>query len=288
MSNKPLKISLKRPKSIFSSHSVGIILLLFIGLIMIAPFLWMIMTSLQPGLKAVLRRPARFPWPPAFRNYLTAWKSAPFGIYTFNSFFVAISVTVFQLINASLCGYAFSKLHFRGRGVLFVLILTVMMVPAQVAIVPLYSVLAKFRWLDTYWGLIIPFAADAFGIFLIRQYFLSIPNDYIDAAKMEGAGHVRILFGIMVHLAKPSLIAFAIMAFKWRWNDYFWVLIMTNRDVMRTLPVGLVMMKAGPEGGTNWHTVMAATLLVMVPVIMLYAFLQRYFTNDIAGGGLKG
>ncbi len=274
-------------KENFTRTIIEVFLFMF-GLIMIVPFLWMIITSLQPDVKAVLRRPIELPWPPAFSNYLRAWSSAPFGIYTFNSIFIAVSVTILQLVNASLAGYAFSKLRFPGRDFLFVLTLTVMMIPVHVAIVPLYSLLAKLHWLDSYPGLIIPFASDAFGIFLIRQYFMSVPDDYIDAGKMEGAGHLRILFQIMMPLAKPSLVAFAIMAFKWRWNDYFWVLIMTSRDIMRTLPVGLVMMKAGPEGGTNWHIVMAATLLVMVPVIMLYAFMQKYFTNDFNRGGLKG
>lgn len=112
--------------------------------------------------------------------------------------------------------------------------------------------------------------------------------DYLDAAKMEGAGHLRILSKVVVPLAKPVLAAFAIMAFKWRWNDYFWVLIVTNSDSMRTLPVGLVMMRAGPDGGTDWHTLMAATLLVMLPVVFLFVFLQEYFTRNVAGSGLKG
>ncbi len=288
MSDQVYCTSLPGKNRQLSFRNPGTAFLIFFGLIMLAPFLWMIFTSLQPDVKAIFRRPPGLPFPPAFKNYLTAWASVPFGIYAFNSIFVASTVTFLQIINASLCAYAFSKINFPHRDKLFIMILAVMMVPAQVAIVPLYSVLAKFRWLDTYWGLIIPFASDAFGIFLVRQYFLSIPDDYLDAGRMEGAGHVRILFQIMVPLAKPSLIAFAIMAFKWRWNDYFWVLIMTSRDVMRTLPVGLVMMKAGPEGGTSWHTLMAATLLVMLPVIVMYAFMQKYFTNDMARGGLKG
>jgi sn-glycerol 3-phosphate transport system permease protein len=288
MINRNLTLLLRPFEKTVFLKTIFSVFLLLLGLIMIAPFLWMIITSLQPDVRAVMRRPTSLPLPPAFSNYLSAWRSAPFLIYTFNSVFIALSVTVLQLINASLAAYAFSKLQFPGRNLLFMLILTVMMIPAQVAIVPLYSLLAKFHWLDTYQGLILPFAADAFGIFLVRQYFMSIPDDYIDAGKMEGAGHLRILFRIMMPLARPSLIAFAIMAFKWRWNDYFWVLIMTSRDVMRTLPVGLVMMKEGSDGGTKWHIVMAATLLVMVPVILLYAAMQKYFTNDFNRGGLKG
>lgn len=157
-----------------ASFILATVFLLAFAAIMAAPLLWMVFTSLQPDVRSVFQRPPGIPFPPAFRNYVGAWESAPFGIYTFNSFFVSLSVTVLQVANAAFCAYAFSKLTFRHRDALFVLVLVVMMVPVHVAIVPLYSLLARLGWLDTYQGLILPFAADAFGIFLARQYFLSI------------------------------------------------------------------------------------------------------------------
>lgn len=263
------------------------IFLLLLGVLVAAPFLWMIVTSLQPDLHAVLARPFRFPMPPAFRNYPEAWQSAPFGIYTFNSLLTSLAATVLQVANAILCAYAFTNLRFRGRELMFTLVLAVMMIPSQVAIVPSYAVISSLGWLDSYSGLILPFAVDAFGVFLLRQAFLSIPKDYVEAARMEGAGHMRIAFPILARLAGPSVTAYAIMAFKWRWNDYFWVLLMTTSERMRTLPVGVVMMKEVGEGGTRWHILMAAAVIVMLPIMLMYAFLQKYFTDEYLRGGLK-
>jgi ABC-type glycerol-3-phosphate transport system permease component len=258
-----------------------------LGAIVAAPFLWMLITSLQPDLSAVLAKPFKFPFPPAFGNYPEAWRSASFGIYTFNSIFTSLAATILQVINAILCAYAFTNLRFPGRNLAFTLVLVVLMIPSQVAVVPSYAVISRLGWLDTYKGLIIPFAVDAFGIFLIRQTFISIPKDYAEAAKIEGAGHLRIAFSILGRMAGPSVAAFSIMAFKWRWNDYFWVLLMTTSDRMRTLPVGVVMMKEVGEGGTRWQVLMAAAVIVMIPIMLMYAFLQKYFTDEYLQGGLK-
>jgi len=257
------------------------------AILVAAPFLWMLITSFQPDIAAVLARPFRLPWPPAFKNYAEAWKSAPFGIYTFNSASTALAATLLQCVNAILCAYAFTNLRFPGRNFIFTLVLVVLMIPSQVAVVPSYAVISKLGWLDSYKALIIPFAVDAFGVFLIRQTFLSIPRDYVEAAKIEGAGHLRIAFSILGRMAGPSVAAFAIMAFKWRWNDYFWVLLMTTSDTMRTLPVGVVMLKETGEGGTRWHVLMAAAVIVMIPLMLMYAFLQKYFTDEYLQGGLK-
>ena len=160
--------------------------------------------------------------------------------------------------------------------------------PSQVAIIPLYEIMSGFRWLNTYRGLIIPFAVDAYGVFMIYGAFSDIPKDYFDEARLEGSGHLRVAFDILARLATPMLIAYAVLAFKWRWNDYFWVLIMTNEQRMRTMPVGIVMMKEVSDGGTQWHLLMAATLFVIAPMIILYLCLQKYFTNEYQKGGLKG
>ncbi|MDY0288700.1 MAG: carbohydrate ABC transporter permease [Sphaerochaeta sp.] len=269
-------------------RSLGIIFLTLMTIVVVAPFLWMIITSLQGSTSEVLTKPLHIPYPPAFSNFAKAWKVEPFDIYAFNSLFVSISATLLQLITAVLAAYAFSFLRFPGKNILFLMVLAVLMMPSQVAIIPLYSIILKLGWLDTFKGLIIPFAADAYGIFLIRQSFSTIPKDYYEAARIEGAGHLAIAFRIMIHLAKPSLIAYAIMAFKWRWNDYFWVLIMTSSVNRRTMPVGIVMMKEVNDGGTQWHLLMAATIFVLLPLVVLYLSLQKYFTNDFLQGGIKG
>ena len=263
------------------------VFLAVMSLFVILPFAWMILTSLMPNARALLIRPFKLPWPPSFSNYIEAMKMQPFGIYAFNSVFISSAVTFLSLLTAVLAAYAFAFVRFPFKKVLFLLVLAVLMMPTQVSIVPLYVTISRLGWMDSYWALIIPFAADAYGIYLIRQNFESIPYDFVEAARIEGAGHLRILFQILVHLAKPSLIAFGIMSFKWRWNDYFWVLMMTSSTKMRTLPVGLVMMKV-EDGGTQWHLIMAATLLVILPIIVIYLTVQKALNRNQTEGGVKG
>lgn len=263
--------------------------LLIMATLIALPFFWMLSTSLKPDLRAVYQFPPDWiPAEPAWGNYLRAWRSAPFGRYTINSVIVATSVMVLQVVNGCLCAYVFSRIRFPGRDVLFLLFLAVLMIPTQVTVVPNYIILSRLDWLDSYWALIIPFAATAFGTFLIRQSFLGIPQDLVDAALIDGATHLQILRNIMIPLSKPAIITFALLSFNWRWNDYFWVLIMTTSDAMRTLPIGIVAMRGGAEGGSNWHIIMAATIIVLLPVLLLFIFAQRYFIEGIARTGLKG
>lgn len=264
-------------------------LLLIATMLVAFPLFWMVVTSLKPDLHAVLQiPPSLIPDPPTWENFARAWQAAPFGRYTLNSIIVSSSVVVLQVFNACLTAYVFARIKFRGRDLLFVLFLITMMVPSQVTVVPLYGLLTKLGWLDSYQGLIIPFAASSFGTFLIRQAFLSIPEDMIDAATIDGAGHFQILRHVMIPLSRPAIIAFALLTFKWRWNDYFWVLIMTSSDAMRTLPIGVVMIRAGAEGGSSWHIVMAATIIVLLPLLIIFAIGQKYFVEGVTHTGMKG
>lgn len=284
------KSKLKEEKLTPASLLVKVLCTLFLvimSLFVILPFAWMILTSLMPNARSLLLRPFKLPWPPNFHNYVEAWNMQPFNTYAFNSILISTVVTVVSTITALMAGYAFAYLRFPGKKLLFLLVLAVLMLPSQVSIIPLYVTISKLNWLDSYWALIIPFAADAYGIYLITNAFKSIPTEFIEAAKIEGAGHLRILFQILVHLAKPSVVAFAIMAFKWRWNDYFWVLMMTSSTKMRTLPVGLVMMKV-EDGGNQWHLIMAATLLVIMPIIIIYLLIQKTLNSNQLAGGIKG
>lgn len=263
------------------------VFLTIMTLIVVIPFAWMILTSLMPDSRSLLIRPFRLPWPPHFDNYLEVFRTQPFGIYFFNSVFISLACMVLSLVTALLAGYAFTYLEFPCKRLLFLLVLGVLMMPSTVSIVSLYVTMNNLGWLDSYLALIIPFAADAYGVYLVRQNIEAIPRDFVESAKIDGAGHVRILFQIVMNLAKPSLIAYAIMAFKWRWNDYFWVLMMTSSEKMRTLPVGLVMMR-NEDGGTQWQLIMAATAIVILPMILFYLFVQKGFNNDYVAGGVKG
>jgi len=270
-------------------NTVSIVILVFASILVLLPFLWMLSTSLQPDLQSVYQIPPKWiPEPLTWQNFLTAWNSAPFDVYLKNSIIVALSATLLQLLNAAMSAYAFSWLNFPGRDIIFLFFLAVLMIPGQVTLVPNYIVMSRLDWINTYWALIIPVSVTAFGTFLIRQAFLSVPKDLIDAAVIDGATHLQILWRILVPLNKPTLLTFALLSFNWRWNNYFWVLIMTNSTDMRTLPVGLVQMRMGPEQGSQWQIIMAGTVLVLTPIMLLFAFFQRYFVEGVTRSGLKG
>ena len=269
--------------------TISVVILIIASILVLLPFLWMISTSLQPNLKSVYQIPPQWiPKPIRWENYLQAWNSAPFDIYLRNSIIVAVGATVLQLINACLSAYTFSWLKFPGRDILFLFFLAVLMIPSQVTLVPNYIVISRLGWLNTFRALIIPVSVTAFGTFLIRQAFLSVPKDLVDAAVIDGANHLQILFTLLIPLNLPSLLTFALLSFNWRWNNYFWVLVMTNSDKMRTLPVGLVQMRMGPEQGSQWQIIMAATVLVILPILLIFAFFQRYFVEGVTRSGLKG
>ena len=162
-----------------------------------------------------------------------------------------------------------------------------MMIPGQVTLVSNFLTLSSLKWIDTYWALIVPFGASAFGTFLVRQAFLSVPVDLVEAAKIDGASHLQILLKIMLPLARATVFTFMLLSFTWRWNDYFWPLIVTNAKEMRTLPIGLVIMRS-TEGNTQWHIIMAATLMVVAPILGLFVLTQRQFVQGIARSGIKG
>ncbi len=253
------------------------------------PFAWMISTSLKPNLRQVLAYPPQWiPDPPTFANYLRAWQAARFSRYMLNSLWISFAGVGLQMINGSLCAYVFSRIQFRGREFLFLLFLAVMMIPSQVTVIPNYIMLSRLDWLDSFKALIIPFSATAFGTFLLRTAFLSVPDDLVDAAVIDGASHLQIMRHVMIPLSKPTLLTFFVLNFNWRWNDYFWPLIMTSSDKMRTVALGLNIMRQTTEGGTNWHVVMAGTVLALLPVLALFLFFQRYFIEGISRSGLKG
>jgi len=263
-------------------------LLIVISLSVMIPFLWMISTSLKPSLDAVYVFPPKWiPDPPRLQNYIDAWNSAPFGRYLTNSLIVSVSAMILQVINACLAAYVFSRMNIPGRDFLFLLFLAVLMIPGQVTLIPNYVVLSRLNWLNKYEALIIPKMATAFGAFLIRQAFLSVPDDLVDAAVIDGASHLQILRHVMVPLSVPMIITLSLLTFNWRWNDYLWVLIMTNSDRMRTLPVGLALMRSGTEGGSQWHILMAATVIVISPIMILFALAQRTFIEGISRTGIK-
>ncbi|HEY6952778.1 MAG TPA: carbohydrate ABC transporter permease, partial [Bacteroidota bacterium] len=229
-----------------------------LALITVSPFLWMVLTSFK-GLNEILVYPPK--WIPdrvILDNYVSAFSAAPFGRYYFNSVFVAVTVTLGQIVTCSLAAYAFARLQFRGREVLFYVFLGTMMIPGQVVMIPTFMVLHWFGWIDTYAALIVPGLASAFGTFLLRQFFLTIPRDLEDAAKIDGCNRFGVLWRIILPLAKPALATLAVFTFMGVFNDFLWALIVVSSDELRTVQLGLAIFRDRYQ--TDWGQLMAASV----------------------------
>ncbi|MDN5359772.1 MAG: multiple sugar transport system permease protein [Thermotogaceae bacterium] len=221
-----------------------------------------------------------------FQNYVNAWKAGKyFGQYYLNTIFVAVTTTVLDILFACMAAFAFSKMKFFGRDFIFMLFLATMMVPGEVLLVPNYITLSVFGWIDTYYALIVPWTVSVFVIFLIRQHFMSIPDELYDAGKMDGISKWGFLWKIMVPLSKPVIITGSLLKFIGSWNAFLWVLIVTKSPEVRTLPVGLANFSS--EVGTLYNQLMAASTFSMLPIVILFLFVQKYFIQGIARTGLK-
>jgi ABC-type glycerol-3-phosphate transport system permease component len=273
----------KHPLETLAAH----ITVIALAVVFFLPFLWMLGTAVKPDNDIFLYPPKWIPSVWQFSNFASAWAKAPFARFYFNSVVVTASIALIQLTTAALAAYAFARLQFPGKSILFVCYLLVMMIPSQVTLIPNFITLKKLGMLNTYWALILPFAATGFGTFLIRQYFLSIPQELFDAAVVDGAGHPRILWTICVPMALPAFATFGLLTIMWHWNDFFWPLIVTSSPQMRTLPLGLVVF-TNSEQGTSWNLLMAAGIFTALPIVMLFLVAQRYFVQGIARVGIKG
>lgn len=254
---------------------------------MLIPFLWMISTSLKTDDNAFAFPPQLLPWPPKWENYPAALKVAPFGRFFLNSLFISVTVTVTSLLLNSLAAYGFAKFNFKGRNTLFMVLLASMMIPGQVTMIPGFLLLKNLGWLDTYAGLIVPGIAGAFGIFFLRQYMLTLPDELFDAARVDGATEMGIFWRIVLPLAKPALATLAIFTFMGSWNDFLGPLIVVKSEEMRTLPLAVSALSAG-HYVMSWPLLMAGACFVILPVIVVYLVAQRYFVEGIALGSVKG
>lgn len=269
----------------FIKHTLLHIILISGVIIMIFPFLWGISTSLK-DMREVLSNPfSIIPRQITFINYKNVVKSIPIVRFFINSLIVSITITASQLITCSISAYAFSRLKFPFRDGLFYILLGTMMIPQHVIMIPVYLILNFFRLIDTYAAMIVPFISSAFGTFLLRQFFLTVPKELEEAATLDGCGHLRFLFRIMIPLARPILATLAIFTFMWSWNNYLWPLIVTNRIEIRTLQYGLAMFKE--EGGLNWGQLMAGTTIATIPILILFFIAQKQFIKGITLTGLK-
>ena len=250
------------------------------------PFVWMAMTALKPGDEVMTNPPTWIPSHLAWENFPRSLSFFPFDRFLLNSTIVAVGATALQMLTACLAAYAFARLRFRGRTLLFLVYLGTLMVPQQVTIVPLFLMMRGVGWIDTFAALILPSAFHALGVFLLRQFFLTIPHELEEAAVMDGAGHLRILWQVILPLSRPALATLALFTFIREWNAFLWPLIATNQQPMRTVAVGLSLFMG--QYGTEWHLLMAAATVTLLPVLALFLLAQRYFIEGVALTGFGG
>jgi ABC-type glycerol-3-phosphate transport system permease component len=250
------------------------------------PFLWMLGTAVKPDNDIFLYPPRWLPSVWQWTNFSIAWRKAPFARFYFNSVVVTAAITLIQLTTAAMAAYAFARLEFPGKSVLFVSYLLVMMIPSQVTLIPNFITLKTLGMLNTYWALILPFVATGFGTFLIRQYFLSIPQELFDAAVVDGAGHLRILWTICVPIAAPAFATFGLLTTMWHWNDFFWPLIVVQSNHIATPPLGVVFF-VNAEAGTNYGLLMAAATVVNAPLVVAFLLAQRWFIDGVTMSAVK-
>ncbi|MEE0247731.1 carbohydrate ABC transporter permease [Peptacetobacter hiranonis] len=269
-----------------ASKAIEIVALLILSAIFIFPFVWMLSTSVKNPQEMMQLPPTIIPKETVLENYSAAWNSGPFFRYLLNSIFVTGSILIIQFVVMVPAAYAFSKIKFKGEKILFGILLVGLMIPPQVTFLPVYMMMSKLGLINTYVPLIIPFMTTSFGIFLLRQNFMQISDEIIEAAKLDGASDLKIMFRIMVPMAKPAVITFILFNFIYHWNNYFWPLVMTNTDAIRTLPIGVALLKSS-EGITAWNVIMAGNIILILPIILVYIFANKKVKEAFMYSGIK-
>ncbi|EGP4919536.1 carbohydrate ABC transporter permease [Enterococcus faecium] len=260
------------------------VLMTVIGIILIIPLLWMVFTSLKPMEEIVRYPPTFFPEKIVWENYLDTIAAFPFWRYARNTLFITVLVVIGNVLSNSFIAYGFAKLDFPGKKLMFALVLSTMMIPGFVTMIPQYVLFSKIGWVGTYLPLIVPsFFGNAFNIFLMRQFYLSINNELIEAAEIDGANHLYIWSHLMLPLTKPALITIAINSFNAAWNDFLGPLLYIQDQEKYTLQIGLQVFQN--QATTQWNYLMAGATLVLIPTILLFFFAQRYFIEgmDLTG-----
>ena len=268
------------------------VLLIGATLLALAPLLWMTSTAFKPESQVISYPPQWIPQSPTLANFRYILKNFAFGRWWFNSIFAAVVSTALVIVLDSLAAYAFARLNFRGSRALYALILSMLMVPMQVTIIPLYLLFSSMHLVDTLAAVLLPTTGNVTGIFLLRQFFRNIPLELEDAARIDGASHLQIWWRIMLPLSRPALVSVAIITFISSWNNFLWPLVISYSDASRTLPVGIGQFFGGASGvsgsAPTFGPVMAAALLATLPAIFVFLILQSYFVRGITTSGLKG
>ncbi|MBD2869380.1 carbohydrate ABC transporter permease [Paenibacillus sp. IB182493] len=260
--------------------------LLVLVLVFAMPFAWMLSTSLKTLPETMIFPPEWIPSNPVWQNFADAWNTGPFLSYFVNSVVIAVGILVLQMLTIIPASYAFARYKFKGSGFLFGIVMVTLMIPGQLIFLPVYLELSAFKLLNTHLGLILPFASSAFGIFLLRQAFMQISDELLEAARLDQAAEWKIILQIMVPMVKPVLVTFALFSFIAHWNDYFWPLVMTTNETARTLPLGIAKIRE-VEGVATWNTLMAGNLILVAPILLVFFLSQRQIIKAFVYNGVK-
>jgi multiple sugar transport system permease protein len=273
------------PLNKYITRSLLYLLLIASSLLMIVPFYWSVGTSLKLERFVFASPPQWWPVPLSLLSYINVLTRIPFINYFTNSVFVAIATTLGHAFFDTLAAYAFAKLKFPGRDKIFFLFLLVLMVPSQVNLIPMYRIMGALHWTDTYLALIIPNLTSVFGIFMMRQFLMSIPGELLDSARIDGCNEFQVFYKVALPLAIPGIATLVILTFMDRWNDFLWPRIVINSEKLFTLPVGLAQLQM--KNTSNVAQIMAGTVLTALPMVIVFLFMQRQFIEGMTAGALK-
>lgn len=268
------------------SHLLTYLLLIVFTAIYLVPIIWMTLSSFKPDSELFRYPPSLFPSRFSLENYLDAWSRGDFGLYFKNTTIVAVSATILTVVINTMAGYAFAKYKFRGSTGLFMMFLATLMLPLEVLMIPIFQVVRTFGLYNNFLGLIIPSAATPAGVFLVRQYFLTIPNELMESARIDGASETKIFLRLMIPLARPVMSVLAIFAFLWRWNDYMWPLVVI-RDTQK-YTVQLALANFSGQYAVDWGSLLAMSVLTMIPVLIIFLIFQKQFMKGMVAGAVKG
>lgn len=261
---------------------INIILLL----IFFVPFYWMALTAIKSLSQTLQSPPVFFVKSPQWDNFVTAFNEIEFMRFFKNSIIQTLGIIIAQLLTVVPAAYAFARYDFKGKGVLFGMVLATTMIPAQLVFLPVFLILSKAKMINTYWSLILPQATSAFGIFMLRQNFLQVPKELIEAAKLDRAGELKIIFKIMLPMARSTVATLALLTFIGSWNDYFWAKVLTTNDAVRTLPVAITALR-DIDGGAAYNVIMAGNLIMLLPILIGFVIAQKQILKAFAYTGVK-
>lgn len=267
------------------SKTLFFMILIAGALTMVIPFLWSLSTALKPLGEALAYPPIWIPHPLLWKNFVTTWHIVPMARWFYNSFFVAVVVVLGNLVFDSLAGYALARIRFRGNGFIFIAVVSMLMIPFQAIMLPVYIVIRDMGLINTHWGMILPTIVSAMGVFLMRQAFSAIPQEIDEAALIDGAGRWRMFWQIAMPMVRPSLLTLALISFMGSWNNFLLPLLVANSPNVWTLPLGIVMFQQ--QYYTNWPYLMAAAVMATIPVAILFLVFQRWFVQGISTTGIR-